>query len=320
MTAPAAIPLEPDARVYVAGHGGLAGSAIWRWLENRGFAHPLGRRSSELDLRERPAVFQFFRDQAPDVVVLAAARVGGILANAAHPVDYLSHNLQIQLNVLDAAREFGVQRLLFVGSSAAYPKDAVSPIGEDVLLSGPPEAAHAGYALAKLTGVQYVRSMQGQGRDWVSVLPTNIYGPHDNFHARWSHVVPALIRKFHEAVLSSADHVEIWGSGTARREFLHSSDLADACLAVLERHHSPEPVNIGPGDDVSIRELAELIAKTTGFGGDIRFDTSQPEGAARRLLDSARLRSLGWTPQIDLSTGLATTYSWFAEHWPNVRH
>lgn len=313
-------PLDPSARVYIAGHAGLAGSAIWRAFAGRGFTNLVGRRFAQLDLRDRPAVHRFVAAYAPDVVVLAAARVGGIFANAAYPVDFLSDNLQIQLNVLDAARKFGVQRLLFVGSSACYPKGAISPIGESVLLSGPPEPAHAGYALAKLTGMQYTRAMYEEGRHWVSVLPTNIYGPHDNFHAKWSHVVPALIRKFHEGAQSRADNIDIWGTGTARREFVHSTDLAEACLAVLEGHTSPDPVNIGPGEDVSIRELSELIAKITGFDGEIRFDVSRPDGAARRLLDSSRLRALGWAPQVDLPSGLATTYRWFAEQWPDVRH
>lgn len=317
MTLPVA--LDPSRRVYVAGHAGLGGSALCRLLKARGFSDVVSRTSRELDLRDRVAVFAFFRAVRPEIVILAAARVGGILANSVHAVEYLSENLQIQLNVLDAARAVDVDTLLFIASSAAYPKSAVSPISEDALLTGPPEPAHAGYALAKLTGVQYARTMYGAGVRWMSVMPTNIYGPNDNFHPEWSHVVPALIGKFHSAATGGADHVDIWGSGNARREFLHSDDLATACLAVLERHNSPDPVNIGPGSDVSIRELTALLTRVSGFGGEIRFDDSKPEGAARRLLDSSRMRSLGWVPHTSLEAGIDATYAWFAERWPDVR-
>ena len=311
--------LDQDTKVYVAGHRGLAGSALWRLLEQRGHRAVIGRTSSELDLRDRDAVDDFFQDEKPEAVVLAAARVGGIAANAAHPIEHLSDNMRIELNVMDAARAAGVDRLLFIASSAAYPRDAQNPISESALMTGPPEPAHAGYALAKLAGVQYVASMRERGAQWFAMLPTNIYGPDDNFHAEWSHVVPALLRKFHEATLAGQDEVVIWGSGTVRRELLHSDDLASGCLLLLSAPDAPAAVNVGPGTDVSIMELAETIADIVGFKGTIDRDTSRPDGAPQRLLDSSRLRQLGWEPKVDLRSGLTTTYEWLEERWPDVR-
>lgn len=260
-----------------------------------------------------------YGDIKPDAVVLAAARVGGIAANAAFPIEYLSENLQIELNVLDAARTQGVHNLVFIGSAAAYPASAVSPISESALMTGPPEQAHAGYSLAKIAGIQYVTYMRALGARWTALMPTNIYGPNDNFHVEWSHVVPALMRRFHEAKQQGASEIMLWGSGRARREFLHSHDLAAACLLVLDREDVPVTINVGVGYDVAIAELAEAMARVTGFDGVRTFDPSRPDGVARRMLDTTVLRDLGWAPKFDLESGLQHTYEWFASRWPDVR-
>lgn len=312
--------VQPDDRIYIAGHSGLLGSALWRRFEAQGNTHLFGKSSSELDLRDRTATAGYLAEIRPDIIILAAARVGGIAANAHHPIEYMSDNLRIQFSVMDAARDLGIDRLVFVGSAAAYPRGATNPIPEEAMMSGTLEEAHAGYAMAKLCGVQYVISMRKQGARWSALMPTNIYGPEDNFHAEWSHVVPALLRKFHHAVETGAPEVVIWGSGQARREFLHSDDLATACLRVLESNPSSPAINVGVGDDVTIRELAEMIAEAAGFTGELVFDSSRPDGMPQRKLDSSRLRALGWTPEVDLRTGLKDTYAWLAEHWPDVRN
>jgi GDP-L-fucose synthase len=309
------IDLDPAAAVYVAGHAGLAGSAIWRELAERGFTNLIGRRSHELDLRERDDTFRFFAEARPEVVVLAAARVGGILANSTYPAEFLSDNLRVQLNVLDAAREFGVGRLLFLGSSCIYPKFAEQPIREDALLTGPLEPTNDAYAIAKIAGILQIQALRREyGLPYISVMPTNLYGPNDNFEERNSHVLPALIRRFDDARASGADSVTIWGTGRARREFMHVDDLARACVFLLENYDEPEPINVGTGTDVSIDELAELIAEVVGFTGTIAHDTSKPDGTPQKTLDVSRLHALGWKAGTGLRDGLASTYAWFREH------
>lgn len=299
-------PLDRSAPVYIAGHHGLAGSAVWRRFRAAGFDLLVGRTSAELDLRDRDAVFDFFDATEPRCVVLAAARVGGIFANDTYPADFLTDNLRIQVNVMDAARAHGVERLLFLGSSCAYPRLAHQPITEDALLTGPLEPTNDAYAIAKIAGITQVRAVRRQdGLAWISVMPTNLYGTGDNFSPETSHVLPALIRRYDEAVRSGADLVTNWGSGNPRREFLHADDLADACLHLLEHYDGPDPVNVGTGTDVTLRELAALVARLTGFEGRTAWDTSRPDGTPRKLLDVSVLTRLGWKPQIGLEDGLA---------------
>lgn len=322
---PSALPfgtplLDPDARVYVAGHHGLAGSAVWRHLENGGFTDLIGARSTEVDLRDRDATFSFMRATRPDVVVLAAGRVGGILANDRYPADFLSENLRIQVNVMDAAREAAVDRLLFLGSSCIYPKFAAQPIHEDSLLSGPLEPTNEAYAIAKIAGIIQVQSVRKQdGLKWISAMPTNIYGPGDNFEQVRSHVLPALIRRFHEAKQGGLDEVVIWGTGTPRREFLHSDDLAAALVFLLRYYDDPQTINVGVGEDVSIRELAELVADVVGYRGRITQDGSKPDGTPRKILDVSRLTMLGWRPTTLLRDGVAETYRWFVDNHATAR-
>ncbi len=304
--------LHRDAPFLVAGHRGLVGSAIWRQLHSRGFTRLIGRTSQELDLRDRPAVFEFFADARPQYVVLAAARVGGIHSNATRPAEFLSDNLQIQVNVLDAAHRTGVQRLLFLGSSCIYPKFAAQPMTEDALLTGPLEPTNDAYAIAKIAGVLHVQALRRQyGVSFISAMPTNLYGPGDNFHLTNSHVLPAMIRRFDAAARAGDLRVVCWGSGTPRREFLHVDDLAAGCLHLLETYDDPAPINVGVGVDVTIRELAELVAAAVGYRGEIEWDTSKPDGTPRKLLDVSRVRSLGWRPQIELAEGIASTVDWF---------
>jgi GDP-L-fucose synthase len=306
--------LALDAPFYVAGHRGLVGSAVWRHLERRGHTRLVGRSSRELDLRDRAAVDAFFDAERPTYVVLAAAKVGGIVANATYPADFISENLRIQVNVLDAAQRVGVTRLLFLGSSCIYPKFADQPIREDSLLTGPLEPTNDAYAIAKIAGVLHVQALRRQhGASFVSAMPTNLYGPGDNFDLETSHVLPAMIRKFAEAKDSGAPSVQLWGTGTPRREFLHVDDVASACVALLERYDEPEPVNIGVGEDISIRELAELVASVVGYDGALEFDTSRPDGTPRKLLDVSRIQALGWKAEIGLRDGLESTYRWYRE-------
>lgn len=305
-------PLDPSAPVYVAGHGGLAGSAVWRELERRGFTNLIGRRSAELDLRDREATFEFFARTRPEVVVDAAAHVGGIIANSTYPVEFLSDNLRIQLNVIDAARTHGVQRLLFLGSSCIYPKYAAQPIREDSLLTGPLEPTNDAYAIAKIAGIMHVQAVRREyGLPYISAMPTNLYGPNDNFDLTTSHVLPALIRRFDDARATGAESVTIFGTGRPRREFMHADDLARACVFLLENYDEPEPINVGTGSDVTILELAQLVAGTVGFGGAIEHDLSKPDGTPQKLLDVSRINALGWKAQIALPDGLASTYEWY---------
>jgi GDP-L-fucose synthase len=306
--------LDRNARTYVAGHRGLVGSGILRHLESLGFADLVTRTSSELDLRDRAAVDDFFADQRPATVIVAAAKVGGILANSTYPADFISDNLRIQVNVLDAAARHGASKLLFLGSSCIYPKFAPQPIREDSLLTGPLEPTNDAYAIAKIAGVLQVQALRRQyGVQYISAMPTNLYGPGDNFHPTGSHVLPALIRRFDEAARTGAPSVTVWGTGTPRREFLHVDDLARACVHLLEHYDEPEPVNIGVGEDLSIREIAKMVAEVVGFDGELQFDTTKPDGTPRKLLDVSKIESLGWEPQIGLREGLDSTYRWYRE-------
>ena len=313
-------PLTQDDRIYVAGHRGLAGSAIWRALEEAGHTDLVGARSSEVDLRDRAATFDYIGAIRPSVVVLAAAKVGGIAANDASPADFLSENLRIQTNVMDAAREAGIERLLFLGSSCIYPKFAEQPIREDSLLTGKLEPTNDAYAIAKIAGIMAVQATRRQhGLPWISAMPTNLYGPGDNFDPETSHVLPALIRRFHEAAEAGADEVTLWGSGTPRREFLHVDDLGRAIVRLLGVYDDPETINVGVGEDVSIRELAELVADVVGFRGAIVQDTTRPDGTPRKLLDVSRINALGWRASIPLRAGIESTYRWFVTHRAEAR-
>lgn len=313
-------PLDRDATTYIAGHRGLVGSAIWRALGARGHSALIGRSSAELDLKDRDAVFAFFHETRPRYVVLAAAKVGGILANSTYPVDFLSDNLRIQTNVMDAALEVRTERLLFLGSSCIYPKLAPQPITEDSLLTGHLEPTNDAYAIAKIAGILGVQAVRRQyGLPWISAMPTNLYGPGDNFSPTGSHVLPALIRRYDEAVAAGADSVTNWGTGTPRREFLHVDDMADACLHLLEHFDGPQQVNVGTGRDTTIKEIAETIASVVGFAGETRWDTSKPDGTPQKLLDVSKLRAAGWEARIGLREGLESTVAWYREHVAELR-
>jgi len=313
-------PLDREATTYVAGHRGLVGSAVWRHLEAQGFRLLVGRTSQELDLRERSAVFEFFAATRPRYVVLAAARVGGILANSTHPVEFLSDNLQIQTNVMDAALAHDVERLLFLGSSCIYPRLAPQPISEDALLTGRLEETNDAYAIAKIAGILGVQAVRREyGLPWISAMPTNLYGPGDNFSPTGSHVLPAMIRRYDEAVRSGAEIVTNWGTGGPRREFLHVDDLAAACLHLLEHYDGPQQVNVGTGQDVTIREIAALVADAVGFEGNAEWDATKPDGTPQKLLDVSRLHALGWAPRIGLAEGITSTVAWYREQAGNLR-
>jgi len=307
--------LDRAAPIYVAGHRGLAGSAIVRRLQAAGFENIIGRTSAELDLRDREPVLEFLRAMKPRYVVLAAAKVGGILANSTYPVDFLSDNLRIQVNVLDGAREVGVERLLFLGSSCIYPRMAEQPIREEALLCGPLEPTNDAYAIAKIAGIMHVQAVRRQyGLPWISAMPTNLYGPNDNFSARGSHVLPALIRRYDEAAAAGAESVTNWGTGAPRREFLYADDMADACLLLLEQYDGGQQVNVGSGVDFTIREIANTVAVAAGFKGETRWDSSLPDGTPRKLLDTTSLTSLGWKPQTSLEEGVRKTMAWYRLH------
>lgn len=316
MLSPYSSPLPLDARIHVAGHRGLVGSAVWRHLEGRGHTALIGRSSVELDLRNRDAVFRFYREQRPEYVVLAAAKVGGIMANATYPADFLSENIRIEMNVIDAAHEVGVKRLLFLGSSCIYPKFAEQPIREDSLLTGLLEPTNDAYAIAKIAGVLHVQAMRRQHHEsFISAMPTNLYGPGDNFDLETSHVLPAMIRKFHDAKTEGRDEVILWGTGSPMREFLHVDDLASAVVTLLEGYDDAAPINIGVGEDVTIKELAETIARVVGYQGRLAWDKSKPDGTPRKLLDVSRAQSLGWSAAISLEDGIASTYEWFTNSY-----
>jgi GDP-L-fucose synthase len=304
--------IDKSAPTFVAGHRGLVGSAVCRALAKRGFTNVVVRSREALDLRVAAAVEEFFATQRPTYVIMAAAKVGGILANSTYPADFLRENLQIQTNVIDSAFRHGAEKLCFLGSSCIYPRLAPQPIEEDSLLTGPLEPTNEWYAIAKIAGVKMCQAYAKQhGFNAISLMPTNLYGPGDNFDLKTSHVLPALIRKFHEAKESGAAEVTVWGSGTPRREFLHVDDLADAVCFLMERYESAEIINVGVGEDVTIANLAELVRDTVGFRGRIVLDRSKPDGTPRKLLDVGRLAALGWRPTIGLEEGIRATYAWY---------
>jgi GDP-L-fucose synthase len=307
--------MKPEDSIFVAGHRGLVGSAIVRRLRSSGFRNLVLRDRQELDLTRQDAVEAFFAEVAPHFVFLAAARVGGILANNTHPAEFLQDNLVIQTNVIDAAYRHGVRKLLFLGSSCIYPKHAPQPMPEECLLTGPLEPTNEWYAIAKIAGLKMCQAYRRQyGFNAISAMPTNLYGPGDNFSLQNSHVLPALLRKVHAARQGGMLDVEVWGSGTPRREFLHVDDLADACLFLMQSYEDEQWINVGWGRDTTIRELAESICRVVGFEGSLRFDPSKPDGTPRKLLDTSRLSALGWSPRIDLEAGLRSTYKWFLEN------
>ena len=312
--------LDRESTFYVAGHRGLAGSAIWRTLETEGFSNLVGRSSFELDLRNRDDVIAFFEGVRPRYVVLAAAKVGGIVANKTYPVDFLSDNLRIQVNVMDAARKQGVERLLFLGSSCIYPKHAAQPMKEESLLTGELEPTNDAYAVAKIAGIMQVQAVRRQyGLPWISAMPTNLYGPGDNFSAESSHVLPALIRRFDEATRSGATTVTNWGSGSPRREFMHADDMARACLYLMENYDGRSQVNVGTGTDVTIKELAAIVAQAVGYEGAMEWDLSKPDGTPRKLLDVSRLSKAGWTASVELHEGINRTVQWYRAHSASLR-
>jgi GDP-L-fucose synthase len=306
---------ELEQKIFVAGHRGLVGSAIVRQLDAAGHDNWIGASRDELDLCDRDAVFDFMGQHKPEAVIIAAAKVGGIVANSNFPVEFLSENVQVQTNLMDAAHKFNVEHLVFLGSSCIYPKFAPQPISEDSLLTGPLEETNEAYAIAKIAGVKLVQAYRKEfGRKWTSAMPTNLYGPGDNFDPQTSHVLPALLRKFHEAKLSGAESVTLWGSGTPRREFLHVDDLAKAVLFLLQGYDEATAINVGTGVDVEISELANLIAEVTNFQGSIDWDTSKPDGTPRKLLDVSRINQLGWNSEILLTDGIRSTYEWFVQN------
>ncbi|WP_171165601.1 GDP-L-fucose synthase [Streptomyces sp. I05A-00742] len=307
--------LDRSATVLVAGSSGLVGSALVRRLEAEGFTSVVGIHSTDVDLTDARATLDHVASVRPAVLIDAAARVGGIAANAAEPVEFLTDNLRIQTNLFTAAHAADVDRLLFLGSSCIYPKHSPQPIPESALLTGELEETNDAYAIAKIAGVIAVRSYRRQyGRRWISVMPTNVYGPGDTFHPTRSHVLPALIRRFHEAVTAGTEEVVVWGTGTPRREFIHVDDLASACLHLLERYDDPSPVNVGVGEDLTVAELVALVAETVGFTGRIVWDRSRPDGTPRKLLDVSRLLATGWKPRIGLAEGVRSTVRWYAEN------
>ena len=304
--------MEKSDKIFVAGHRGMVGSALVRRLEAEGFKNLLTRHRSQLDLVNESAVVKFFADERPAIVLVAAAKVGGIKANSDFPVEFLLENLRIQNNVIRSAYENGVRKLLFLGSSCIYPKFAPQPIPEMALLTGPLEPTNEAYAIAKIAGIKLCQAFSREhGANFISSMPTNLYGPNDNFDLETSHVLAALIRKAHDAKARKDQKLIVWGTGQPRREFLHVDDLAAACLLLLEKYDSPDIVNVGFGEDISIRELAELICEVVGYDGELAWDTSKPDGTPRKLLDVSKLCALGWQPAISLRDGIARTYQWF---------
>ena len=307
--------LKPESRIYVAGHRGLVGSAICRALAAQGCVDVLTRTHTQLDLANQQAVFDFFQAEKPEYVILAAARVGGINANSLFPADFIRDNLLIQTNVIDAAYASGCKKLLFLGSSCIYPKLAVQPMTEDCLLTGPLEPTNEWYAIAKIAGIKMCQAYRRQyGFDAISLMPTNLYGPGDNFDLESSHVLPAMIRKFHEAKISGSESVEVWGTGTPKREFLHVDDLASACLLLMQQYSEEQIINVGSGQEITIGELAVLVAGVVGFSGEIVFNTEMPDGTPRKLLDVGKLFNLGFAPKYSLQQGIQSTYHWYLDH------
>lgn len=304
-----------NAKIYVAGHRGMVGSAIVRSLEGKGYQNIITRTSADLDLRNQAAVADFFAEESPDYVFIAAAKVGGIMANNTYRAEFLYDNLLIEANLIHSAYQSGVKKLLFLGSSCIYPKMAPQPLKEEYLLSGFLEATNEPYAIAKIAGIKLCEAYRSQyGANFISAMPTNLYGPNDNYDLNGSHVLPALIRKFHEAKLSGQPTVEVWGTGSPRREFLHADDLADACFYLMTHYNGEQFVNVGTGEDITIRELAGLVKETVGYEGDIHWNADKPDGTPRKLMDVSKLHEMGWQHQIDLQTGIALTYQDFLHH------
>ena len=310
--------MDKDSKIYVAGHRGLVGSAIKRGLEAKGYKNIIGKTHRELDLRNTEEVESFFKKEKPEYVFLAAAKVGGIMANNTYPADFILENLQIQNNVISMAYKYGVKKLMFLGSSCIYPKMCPQPIKEEYLLSGYLEPTNEGYALAKISGLKMCQFFNKQyGTNFISVMPTNLYGPYDNFDPNNSHVMPALIRKFHEAKIQGKDEVVVWGTGTPLREFLYSEDMADACIYLMETYEGNEFFNIGTGKEITIERLAELIKDVVGYEGKIIFDTSKPDGTPRKLLDVSKLRQAGWSYKTELKDGIKLAYEWYLNNCKN---
>ena len=311
-----------ESKIFVAGHRGMVGSAIWRNLQARGAKHLIGKRRAELDLLDQDAVLKFFETERPEFVFLAAAKVGGIQANSERPATFIYENLQIQNNVIHAAYRTGVKKLLNLGSSCIYPRMAPQPLKEEYLLTGPLEPTNQWYAIAKIAALKMCEAYRLEhGCDFISAMPTNLYGTNDNYDLKTSHVVPALIRKFHEAKTAGNKEVVLWGTGSPRREFLHADDLARACVFLMENYSGAEFVNVGTGEDLTIRELAEMIRELVGFTGNITWDTSKPDGTPRKLMDISRIKQMGWKPEIDLPTGIRSAYESFLKdnRFPSAR-
>ena len=314
------IELDPSARIYVAGHGGLVGSAIVRRLQQEGFRNLLTATRDQLDLRDQAAVNYWFRANRPEYVFLVAGTVGGILANSTRPAEFIYDNMMIHATVVHAAHLYGVKKLLYLGSSCIYPRECAQPIKEEYLLTGLLEATNEPYALAKIAGIKLCQAYRKQyGSRFISAMPTNLYGPFDNFDLQSSHVLPAMIRKFHDARAFGRTDVQLWGTGAPRREFLHVDDLADACLFIMRRYDEAEHINVGTGEDLTIRELAEMVRDVVHPSARLVFDTGKPDGTPRKLLDVGRLRDLGWSPRIGLREGIASTYAWFQENYDRLK-
>lgn len=303
-------------RIYVAGHRGLVGSAICEEIDSSGIHSQYGYTRQELDLLDRKAVFERIKEDKPDAVIIAAAKVGGIRANQNYPVEFLTENLQIQCNLMDAAHNAQIKKVLFLGSSCIYPKFADQPIQESALLTGKLEPTNEAYALAKIAGIKLINSYREEyGHNWISAMPTNVYGPRDNFDIETSHVLPALIRKLHDAKILKKDSIQLWGSGEPLREFIHASDLARACIFLLENFDNNTPINVGSGQELKIRNLASIIQDVVGFSGDLMWDKSMPDGTPRKALDSSLLFNYGWSPKVKLEEGISSTYKWFLENY-----
>ena len=312
--------LNKNDKIYVAGHRGLVGSAIVRNLKSKGYENVIGRTHKELDLTNQAAVRKFFETEKPDVVVLAAAKVGGINANNTTPAEFAYENMQIQCNVIECCHRYHVKKLLFLGSTCIYPRMAPQPIPEDALLTGPLETTNEAYAIAKISGLEMCKFYKRQyGDDFISCMPTNLYGPHDNYDLSGSHVMPAMIRKFHEAKVNGAPSVELWGTGTPLREFLYVDDMADACVFLLENYNGEQHVNIGTGKEVTIRQLAETVKEVVGYQGDIVWNKDMPDGTPRKLTDVTKLHGLGWTHKVELKEGVELAYQWFKDNVENAR-
>jgi len=308
--------MNKDSKIYLAGHTGLVGSAIYRKLKNEGYTNIVTRTHKELDLTNQQQTQECFQKEKPEYVFLAAAKVGGIKANDTYPADFAYTNIMIESNVIKASYDYGVKKLLFLGSSCIYPKLCPQPIKEDYLLTGPLETTNEAYAIAKIAGLKMCQYFNKQyGTNFISVMPTNLYGPNDNFDLETSHALAAILRKFHEAKINNKPYVEVWGTGDPRREFLHVDDLADAVLHLMNNYDGNEPINIGTGEDLTIKELAQLVKEVVGYEGEIRFDTTKPDGTPRKLLDVTRLHNTGWRHKIELKEGLERTYQWFKENW-----